>query len=62
VSVINCDKCSSFTNTETLVTVYYCTMAPFDSADKPAEKHCWLICYERKTFFRLKKQAKKDRL
>jgi hypothetical protein len=26
-------------------------MAPFGCADKPAEKHCWLICYERKTLF-----------
>jgi hypothetical protein len=32
-------------------------------ADKPAEKHCWLICYERKILFRLKKkQAEKDEL
>jgi hypothetical protein len=29
------------------------------SADKPAEKHCWLICGERKILFRLKKQAEK---
>jgi hypothetical protein len=28
---------------------------PFGCADKPAEKHCWLICCERKTPFRLKK-------
>jgi hypothetical protein len=34
-------------------------MAPFGCADKPAEKHCWLICCERKILFRLKKQAKK---
>jgi hypothetical protein len=34
-------------------------MAPFGCADKPAEKHCWLICCERKTFFRVKKQAEK---
>jgi hypothetical protein len=34
-------------------------MAPFGWADKPAEKHCWLICCERKTLFRLKKQAEK---
>jgi hypothetical protein len=32
---------------------------PFGCADKPAEKHCWLICCERKTLFRLKKQAEK---
>jgi hypothetical protein len=25
----------------------------------PAEKHCWLICYEKKILFQLKKQAKK---
>jgi hypothetical protein len=31
------------------------TTAPFGCADKPAEKHCWLICCERKTLFRLKK-------
>jgi hypothetical protein len=37
-------------------------MAPFGSADKPAEKHRWLICCERKTLFRLKNQAKKDEL
>jgi hypothetical protein len=36
--------------------------APFGWADKPAEKHCWLICYERKILFRLKKQAEKDGL
>jgi hypothetical protein len=37
-------------------------MALFGWADKPAEKHCWLICCERKILFRLKKQAEKDRL
>jgi hypothetical protein len=31
-------------------------------ADKPAEKHCWLIYSERKILFRLKKQAEKDGL
>jgi hypothetical protein len=31
------------------------TMAPFGCADKPAEKHCWLICCERKILFQLKK-------
>jgi hypothetical protein len=36
--------------------------APFGCADKPAEKHCWLICCERKTLFWLKKQAEKDGL
>jgi hypothetical protein len=35
------------------------TKASFGCADKPAEKHCWLICYERKILFQLKKQAKK---
>jgi hypothetical protein len=30
-------------------------LSPFGCADKPAEKHCWLICCERKTLFRLKK-------
>jgi hypothetical protein len=28
-------------------------------ANKPAEKHGWLICCERKILFRLKKQVKK---
>jgi hypothetical protein len=28
---------------------------PFGCADKPAEKHCWLICCEKKKLFRLKK-------
>jgi hypothetical protein len=37
-------------------------MTPFGCADKPAEKHCWLICGERKILFRLKKQAEKDEL
>jgi hypothetical protein len=32
-------------------------LGPFDCADKPAEKYCWLICCERKTLFRLKKQT-----
>jgi hypothetical protein len=30
-------------------------MAPFGWPDKPAEKYCWLIYYERKILFRLKK-------
>jgi hypothetical protein len=34
-------------------------MAPFGWADKLAEKHRWLIWCERKTLFRLKKQAEK---
>jgi hypothetical protein len=38
------------------------TLEPFGCADKPAEKHCWLICCERKILFRLKKQAEKDGL
>jgi hypothetical protein len=33
------------------------TTAPFGYADKPAEKHCWLICCERKILFRLKKKT-----
>jgi hypothetical protein len=37
-------------------------LAPFGCADKPAEKHCWLICCERKILFQLKKQAEKDGL
>jgi hypothetical protein len=38
-------------------------MAPFGWTDKPPEKHCWLICCERKKImFRLKKQAEKDGL
>jgi hypothetical protein len=35
---------------------------PFGWPDKPAEKHCWLICCERKILFRQKKQAEKDGL
>jgi hypothetical protein len=35
------------------------TMASFGCADKPAEKHCWLICCERKTLLRLKNKLKK---
>jgi hypothetical protein len=38
---------------------YLYIMGPFGYADKPDEKHCWLICCERKTLFRLKKQAEK---
>jgi hypothetical protein len=38
------------------------TTTSFGCADKPAEKHCWLICYERKILFRLKKQTEKDGL
>jgi hypothetical protein len=37
-------------------------LAPFGYADKPAEKHCWLICCERKILSRLKKQVEKDGL
>jgi hypothetical protein len=33
------------------------TMRSFGWNYKPAEKHCWLIFYERKILFRLKKQA-----
>jgi hypothetical protein len=35
------------------------TMAPFGCADKPAAKHRWLICCERKILFRLKNKLKK---
>jgi hypothetical protein len=42
--------------------IYIETLAPFSWADKPVEKHCWLICCERKILFRLKKQAEKDGL
>jgi hypothetical protein len=38
------------------------TRALFGWADKPVEKHSWLICYERKMLFWLKKQAEKDGL
>jgi hypothetical protein len=34
----------------------------FGCADKPVEKHCWLIYCERKILFRLKKQVEKDEL
>jgi Uri superfamily endonuclease len=34
-------------------------LAPFGCADKPAEKHYWLIYCERKILFQLKKQAEK---
>jgi hypothetical protein len=37
-------------------------LAPFGWADKPVEKHCWLICCEKKILFWLKKQAEKDGL
>jgi hypothetical protein len=33
-------------------------MASFGCADKPTEKHCWLICCERKTLFWLKNKLK----
>jgi hypothetical protein len=33
-------------------------MAPFGCVDKATEKHCWLIYYERKTLFQLKKKLK----
>jgi hypothetical protein len=33
-------------------------LAPFGCADKPAGKHCWLICCERKILFRLKNKLK----
>jgi hypothetical protein len=35
-----------------------CLFGLFGCADKLAEKHCWLICCERKTLFRLKKKLK----
>jgi hypothetical protein len=34
-------------------------LALFGCADKPAEKHCWLIYYERKILFRQKNKLKK---
>jgi hypothetical protein len=34
------------------------TQAPFGYTDKLAEKHCWLICCERKILFRLKNKLK----
>ena len=36
--------------------------APFASLKKQAKTVFWLICCERKTLFRLKKQAEKDGL
>jgi hypothetical protein len=42
--------------------LYVIFKAPFGWPDKPAEKHGWLICCERKILFRLKKQAEKDGL
>jgi hypothetical protein len=44
--------------TESFVSYY----GPFGWANKPAEKHCLLIYYERKRLFWLKKQAEKDGL
>jgi hypothetical protein len=35
----------------------YTTKAPFGWNYKPAEKHCWLIFFERKILFQLKKQV-----
>jgi hypothetical protein len=35
------------------------TLASFGCTDKLAEKHCWLICCERKILFRMKKQTEK---
>jgi hypothetical protein len=44
---------------------YYCyyetIQEPFGCTDKPAEKHRWLICCERKIMFRLKKKNKLKR-
>jgi hypothetical protein len=37
-------------------------LALFGCADKPAKKHGWLNCYERKILFWLKKQAEKHGL
>jgi hypothetical protein len=34
-------------------------LGPFRCADKPAEKDCWLIYWERKILFQLKNQAEK---
>jgi hypothetical protein len=41
------------------VTAAMMLLVLFGCANKPAEKHRWLICYERKILFRLKKQAEK---
>jgi hypothetical protein len=35
------------------------TTASFGCADKPVEKHCWLICYERKNTVPAKKNKLK---
>jgi hypothetical protein len=37
-------------------------MVPFGWADKPAEKHCWLIYGERKKTVLTEKQVEKDEL
>jgi hypothetical protein len=42
---------------QSLPSVQHFTKEPFGWNYKPAEKHCWLIFYERKILFRLKKQA-----
>ena len=42
-----------------LLSLTFVIMAPFASLKKQAETLFWLICCERKTLFRLKKQAEK---
>jgi hypothetical protein len=49
-------------NSEKQISSIKVLLAPFGWADKPAEKHCWLIRCEIKILFRLKKQAEKDGL
>jgi hypothetical protein len=46
-------------NSRGILVLYKYTVAPFGCADKPAEKHCRLICCERKILFRLKKNKLK---
>jgi hypothetical protein len=53
------DTCVSYL---AFLVCFLLSSAPFGCADKPAEKHCWLICCERKILFQLKKQAEKDGL
>jgi hypothetical protein len=40
---------------QTPAAAFVVVLEPFGCADKPAEKHIWLICCERKILFRLKK-------
>jgi len=50
------------TSGERITLLQVSSMAPFASLKKQAETLFRLICCERKTLFRLKKQAEKDRL